>query len=308
MQYIIDTDIGDDIDDALAIAYAVDSGLDVIGITTVCRNTLLRAKTAAALCRSLGASIPTYVGLVNGPVTKYDEHELFCQYDRALDGVAQATEPTAVDFLVDSARRLRENLTVVAIGPLTNLAAAFEKDEQAFEKSNIVIMGGDFTRRVAESNIFTDPESAHRVATSQIACKWVGVDLTQRVQLDEKQYAAMLAAFDGKGRKKLNALITAWRENTGRLPCLHDVLTVYAAVEGTAFAWKTARFNVELVGKYTRGYTVLQSEVCGFGAYRYADGAVEAVQKERAVFAGAEQRIATDCDTDVWLKNYMLSL
>ncbi len=193
---IIDCDPG--IDDSLALIMALKSPeINVVGITIVSGNVHASkgAKNALKVLRLLGMlHIPVYVGegkpLVRELVTAEDTHgedglgETFIEkvYDvEVKDG--------AVDFILESAKRY-ENLTVVAIGPLTNLALTIEKDRETFNKlKEVILMGGAFKSHgncspVAEFNFWVDPHGADYVFKNiDIPLIMVGLDVTREIVL-----------------------------------------------------------------------------------------------------------------------------
>ena len=86
---IIDTDIGDDIDYALAVSFALNSPeLELIGITTVFRNTDARAKIAANLLHLAGKGIPVYAAYRQPIINREDDLQVPCQYSDDMDGFA----------------------------------------------------------------------------------------------------------------------------------------------------------------------------------------------------------------------------
>ena len=171
---IIDTDIGDDIDDAYALAVAVGMGcFDILGVTTVYRNSLQRARIASALLHALGTDIGVYVG------QDYPWREKFCvepfeevladgrpvipHYSSAFDKMPVQEMPAA-QFIARQAELYPNEITVLAIGPFTNLGDVAKKYAASFAKlDRIVCMGGSFKRDKAEWNIRCDPEAAAAV-------------------------------------------------------------------------------------------------------------------------------------------------
>ena len=141
---IIDTDIGDDIDDAFAVALALRSPeLKILGITTTFGNTEKRAKLLDRLLGEVGRSdIPVAAGVPTQPKTD------FTQAKYAERGhFAKASHPDAVTFLLDGIRKNPGEITLVAIGPLVNVGAAIDKDGETFRKlKRVVLMGGSIYR------------------------------------------------------------------------------------------------------------------------------------------------------------------
>ncbi len=141
---IIDTDIGSDVDDALAIAYAVKSGLDIALITTVHGDTLRRARIARKLTQLLGVDIPIAAGEPSPLVLKQiywtgiEGQDFLTDDDLSLpirtDGVAALTE--CID-------RNRGNVTILSIGPPTNLAKVFQQHPELSSSVNQIYMMGN---------------------------------------------------------------------------------------------------------------------------------------------------------------------
>ena len=149
-----------DIDDAYALVSAVKMEcFDILGITTVYRNSLQRAKIASALLQALGK---TDIGVYAG--NDYPYKERFCvePFETVLpDGRPviphyfsefenmPVSRKSATDFIVEQAEKYPGEVVVVAIGPLTNLAETVRKFPESFAKlAEIVCMGGSFTNDV----------------------------------------------------------------------------------------------------------------------------------------------------------------
>ncbi|MEW6523820.1 MAG: nucleoside hydrolase [Bacillota bacterium] len=194
-RWIIDTDPG--VDDAAAIIAAVRTGqMDIAGITTVHGNSPLEHTTGNALklVELLGVDIPVYRGseraLLEPPRYAPEVHGKDGFGDLGLPRPARAAEKEhAVDFLLDQARRHPGQLSVLALGPLTNLAVALAKDRSlASQLAGIVLMGGTSaaqgnTTMAAEFNVCADPEAARMVFESGIPITMVPWETTLRCVL-----------------------------------------------------------------------------------------------------------------------------
>src|SRR3954447_20009545 len=185
MNLILDTDIGTDVDDALALAPILGSPeLALGGISTVYGDTRLRAQLARRYTKTAGydAGLPIAAGLEktrSGKDVWWAGHEgkLFPDLDQEVvddDGVA---------LLVRSVAAHPGQVDVLAIGPLTNIAAVLDADPE-FESNvrRLVIMGGDFRAegRIAEHNFTSDVAAAQRVFASRLDIVVGGLDLTLR--------------------------------------------------------------------------------------------------------------------------------
>ena len=139
LKVILDTDIGDDIDDAWALGLAMQSpALDLVGVTITHGNTPARAKVACKLLHVGGRDdVPVAVGRKTGDEPEY-------QFTWAEDFTAKApvTQPAA-DFIVETVRKQPGEITLVAVGPLENVADALRKDPgiaKLFKR--VVLMSG----------------------------------------------------------------------------------------------------------------------------------------------------------------------
>jgi purine nucleosidase len=198
---VLDTDIGTDVDDALALALALASPeLELVAVTTVSGDAALRARIAARLLALAGrAEVPVHAGCeaplaAEGGFARFG-HEGQDILDDILDHVrdAIAAEP-AVDALL-RLFRADEELELVAVGPLTNVAVALERDPGLARRiSRLTLMGGWIRgatiagRPLAPAvdyNLCSDSVASRRVLSAGIATRLVPVDVTVQVWLTE---------------------------------------------------------------------------------------------------------------------------
>lgn len=188
---ILDCDPGHD--DAVAIMMAaIHPTIDLLGITTVAGNQILRKTSVNALkvCQYLELNVDVYAGmdrpLVREQVIAEDIHG-----ESGLDGPIfpplhrSVREMHAVDYIIETLQQSAGDIVLVATGPLTNLAMAFRRNPTAAAKvQQIVLMGGAYqlgnVTPAAEFNIFADAEAAHVVFTSNIPITMMGLDLTRQ--------------------------------------------------------------------------------------------------------------------------------
>jgi purine nucleosidase len=226
---IIDTDIGDDIDDAFAVGLAVQSPeFKILGITTAFGDTKLRAQLAVRYLDAIGRSdIPVVAGVETAPRTK------FTQAEYAEGGDAKEIQPgVAPDFILDQIRKYPGEITLIAIGPQTNLGAAIDKDAATFRKlKRIVMMGGSVYKGYsggapdAEWNILCDIPAAQKVFASGVPLYVMPLDSTV-LKLDVRDVKAL---FDHATplTKQIDELYREWGHET---PTLFDPMAVgYAA-------------------------------------------------------------------------------
>ncbi|NBD24928.1 nucleoside hydrolase [Paenibacillus glycinis] len=258
---IIDTDIGDDIDDALAIAFALESPeLDVLGITTVFKNVTARAKIAVQLLERAGrADIPVHAGIGSPILNKADVNEIPNQYDEARDGAAAGYGTDGIDFIVETIMASDGDITLVPIGPLTNIAIAILREPALRSKvKEIVMMGGCFYSHLSEWNMRCDPEAARVVFESGIPIRAVGLDVTVQCVLS-KEDADRLMTSPKRSAAYLPDLLARWRKVSDHEPMLHDPLAVCAVFDDLLLAFQQDDIVVETQGEYTRGQTYNRS-------------------------------------------------
>jgi purine nucleosidase len=287
---IIDTDPGlgepgSDIDDGLAIALAVRSPeLDVLGITTVNGNVPVPTATDVArrLIDRLGVpGIPVAQGAA-APLER-DLAELrgwFSRFERAVDSEQAAgreplgpnTGESAVELLTRVVAERPGEVTVIAIGPMTNLARAIQADASfAADVGELVLMAGSATGYaqnvtvVGDFNAYVDPEALDIVLRSGAKVRMVGIDQTSQVMLTRDD-AKLLAASTDEFARWAALCTDAWIDFLARAfpnrpehrgACfLHDPLVVAAVIEPSICAWEPAEVKVELVSELARGLVV----------------------------------------------------
>lgn len=228
---IIDTDIGDDIDDAFAVALALRSPeLQILGVTTTFGDTEMRAKLLDRMLGEAGrADIPVAAGTPTTPMTA------FTQLRYAQGGhFAKASHPDAVAFLLDQIRRSPGEITLVAIGPLVNVGAAISKDPEAFRKlKRVVLMGGSIYRGYGdigsatprgtepEWNIKNDISSAQKLFVAGVPLFVMPLDSTQL-----KMDAANRNFLFRQGTPITDALTLLYHEWGQETPTLFDPMTI----------------------------------------------------------------------------------
>jgi inosine-uridine nucleoside N-ribohydrolase len=236
---ILDTDIGDDIDDAFALALAMRSPeIEIVGITTAWGDTTLRARLVQRfLQENSEAKIPIAVGIE----TKSKAN--FSQARWAQDGDEFNKRMEAVDFLLERARKDPGDITLVAIGPLTNVGAAIERDAATFKKfKRVVLMGGSIRKGYGdlgyapdhgtepEYNIYSDVAAAQRLFASGVPIFMMPLDSTQ-LMLDEVKRNILFSAGTAM-TNSLAALYYQWVErNRTPTATLFDVMAVAYVVQ-----------------------------------------------------------------------------
>ncbi len=196
---IFDTDPG--IDDAMALLYlhACDN-LELLGITTILGNASIENCTnnALFLCEQFGIAAPVYRG-ADRSVTG-EQPEDYPDFVHGLNGLADiqvkvagksAEDQDACTFLLESSNANPGEITIIAVGRLTNIAMALNKDPTfANRVKEIIFMGGAATcegnvTAWAEANIIGDPEAASMVFNSNIPLVMVGLDVTLQTRMSQ---------------------------------------------------------------------------------------------------------------------------
>lgn len=270
-KYILDTDIGDDVDDAFAVMLAVKANIDLVGITTVFRNAKQRAKMTKYLLRLIGREdIPVRAGVDKPFLQKiqylrpkeiYEEEErngyyTLPQYIPEMAG-EKVVDEHAVDFIVNAAKTYGEKLVLIAIGPFTNVAMAIRKEPEVMSKiKEIRIIGGNYSKNIPEWNIACDPEAAKIMFTSGIPVKAIGIDVTMRCPLSDEQLEK-LHALGSDSAALLCNMIEKWTEHYSYVrPVMHDPLAIACCMDEKIVDFEEKVITVGLVGA-ERGCTLL---------------------------------------------------
>jgi purine nucleosidase len=263
---ILDCDPG--IDDALAIVYAAGCAhLELLGITTVAGNVSLDKTTSNALrvCELIGAEVPVTPGcaapLLRPPTSAEHVH--------GADGLRGARLPPASarprpghasDFIIETVLGAPGDVTLVAIGPLTNVALALRREPRiAREVEDFVIMGGSATRGnvtpAAEFNIACDPEAASIVFSAGWTVTMVGLDVTLQARAD-REVIGRLGALGRLADMLLLPCLRAYADDSGGPPAVHDLCAVAHVAHPGLLGCRPARVDVETAGRWTAGMTV----------------------------------------------------
>jgi inosine-uridine nucleoside N-ribohydrolase len=268
---ILDCDPG--LDDALALLLVLASPeLELAGVTTVAGNQTIEKTTANALklLELAGRSdIPVAAGAA-GPlagelVLADDAHGETGLGNLVLPPPsARPVDPPAVDFLAEQLLAAPEPVTVLAIGPLTNIGLLLALQPEAADRiRRLVLMGGAIREGnmtpSAEFNIWTDPEAAHRVFSSGLDVTMVGLDVTNRSVLRRADAERLRASGPiGAAAAELVDFYLGYYEEAyahGGAP-VHDALVVAHVLRPELLTLEHRRVEIELTG-ICRGRTVV---------------------------------------------------
>ncbi|MCC6731039.1 MAG: nucleoside hydrolase [Chthonomonadales bacterium] len=241
---ILDTDIGDDVDDAYALALVcADPNVRLLGVTTAFGDTARRAELAARLLSVLGKpEVPVRAGRAGG-------HPIGRQYEWARGFRSRAlADEEAVAFIKRQVDRAPGEVTLVAVGALTNLGDLVTRHPRSARKiREIVIMGGavhvGYSNKPPvepEWNIRCDPAAARAVYSSGVPLTMAGLEATTMLQLDVERQKRLFAQ-GGRATDALAALTVLWGNG---VPTLFDPMAVAWAL-GHRFC-QTERLRVEV--------------------------------------------------------------
>jgi purine nucleosidase len=301
---ILDCDPG--IDDALAITFAHGHpGIELVGITSVAGNVGLAKTTANALavCEFVGAGGTPVTAGCDGPLLRPPIDAREVHGDSGLGGATlppPAAGPApghAIDYIIEEIGAAPGEITLVATGPLTNIALAVKREPRlAGWVRDFVIMGGSSGRGnvtpAAEYNIWADPEAAAAVFRAGWTVTMLGLDVTLRTGAT----AAVLQRMRDLGRLGSELLLPALAQYMSVSepggPPVHDVCAVAWVARPDVFGLVPARVQVETAGQLTAGMTVTDFDAAGS-----ADGAGP-TDGGGGLDGGGNARVAMRIDVD----------
>ncbi|MBS4536764.1 nucleoside hydrolase [Clostridium sp. D2Q-14] len=267
---IIDCDPGHDDAIAILMAIANKDKLNILGITTVGGNGLLDnvTKNALKILSLVDENIPVASGarrpLIREIHTGTDFHG-----DSGMDGPIledpkyEIVSMNAVEFMYEKIKESTSKVTLVPLGPLTNIALLLKTYPSIKEKIELIsLMGGGINvgnrTAAAEFNIYVDPEAAKIVFNSGVDIVMAGLDVTNKAMImdDELEmlknkgkisnFVLELLEFYGKGSKEFGF------EGS----CLHDPCAIGYLLRSDLFKGKMYHVDIETEGTITRGMTL----------------------------------------------------
>ncbi len=265
---LFDTDPG--IDDAMALLMlARDARAELVGISTVFGNAPVDITTAnaLALCHRFGIDVPVARGAARALVREARHFPVDIHGHDGLGDMAphppharQADGADAARFICDMARRHRGELTLVAVGPLTNLAQALALDpELPRHVQRVVVMGGAFgtlghsgnVTPLAEANVYCDPHAARAVFAAPWPVTVVGLDVTHQV-LMSTAYLDALGHEGGAEGRYLRDISRGYERfyhrRTGGGIFAHDASAVACALDPSRFQMRPGAVSVATEG------------------------------------------------------------
>nr|GMD39581.1 probable uridine nucleosidase 1 [Ipomoea batatas] len=278
---IIDTDPG--IDDTVAILMAFQTpNLEILGLTTIFGNVTTENATRNALLLCEIAGRPDVPVAEGSPEALKRGKPRIADFVHGADGLgnlnlqppkSKKSEKSASDFLVDKVSEFPGEVSILALGPLTNLALAVKKDSSFASKvKRIVILGGAFfalgnVNPAAEANIYGDPEAADIVFTSGANIDVVGIDITTQVKMTDADLDE-LKQSNGRHAQFICDTCKFYRDwhvkSDGVYGIfLHDPVSFVALVRPDLFTFRKGVVRVETQGICT-GHTLMDQGLKGW--------------------------------------------
>jgi purine nucleosidase len=271
MRTILDTDIGTDVDDCLALAFLLGSPeIELAGITCVYGDVELRARMVGKLLQLAGrGDVPVFLGAREPLLRRRPVYWAGHEGEGLLapdDDLPPPEREHAVDYLVRTVMAEPGAFHLLAIGPLTNVAMAFQREPRLpTALAGLTIMGGAvrgpgrLDLPYAEHNIACDPEAADIVLASGAPVSLVPLDVTTRVTIDR----AALDVLRGAGRPFLSAIA----DQVARYPYfvehgatyLHDPLAAALTVRPELAEWHSLHIDVETDGRHAAAMTLARA-------------------------------------------------
>lgn len=257
IKVLFDTDIGTDIDDALALTYLLrEEKCDLLGVTTVTGEPVKRAKLASALCMAAGRpDIPVIPGIekpIFGRVrqTPYTQENVL----ERLDHQKEFADISAVDFMRKTIRENPGEVTLLAVGPLTNVALLFALDREIPSMlKSLVVMCGDFKNPSAEWNAKLDRFATAAVYSSELrSAVSYGFDVTSTFCIGHDE---MVDRFNGGLAEVAKEFATEYLSKPNRRLFFHDPLAAVGLFHPEVCTYRRGDVAVRIDMDENSGYT-----------------------------------------------------
>lgn len=272
MKVLLDTDIGGDLDDALALAYLLrQPRCELLGVTSVGGQADRRAELASAVCHAAGRpEIPVHVG-ASRPLLGPERQPLAEQAEALNDSWAYqrfGPQNTAVAFLREMIRNHPGEIQLLTIGPLTNIGLLFALDPELPQLlGGLTIMGGSLLAVSSDEewNLYCDPYAAARVFSEisgdRPGMLSAGIDVTRPCRLSQEDYQARMQAVSGPYRFVAAMAEVFFREQSEIV--FHDPLAAALLFEPSLCQTRPECLAVNLRDErhFGRSYAVMNASV-----------------------------------------------
>lgn len=282
---LLDTDIGDDVDDALALGFlCASSEFELCGISTVFGNVEARSRQARTILKLAGGhyegiSVAAGCGaaLASRPVPNHGVDEYLNHAEPNQDSACLPDNELppldarhGVQLLIDTIEQGNGDIIPVAIGPLTNIAVALTMEWRIAAKiPKLVVMAGEFQQNRVEYNVHCDPEAVALVFNSGIPIEVIPWSAGRAATLNESELERLKQPAHPLVRNLCKA-IDIWMRQAKRLPSLYDPLTLISLLHPEMLQWRQGKVAVELRGDSTYGYATFVED--DWGPHRVAWG------------------------------------
>jgi inosine-uridine nucleoside N-ribohydrolase len=257
---ILDTDIGSDIDDALCLAYLLEQPkCDLLGITTVTGEPVKRAMLASVLCKIAGKDIPIFPGAAK-PLIIDQIQKKADQASRLKNWKYQKSFPKgeAVEFMRKTIRDNPDEVILLSIGPLTNIALLFKIDPEIPKLlKGMVSMAGAFKYRfpelsLREWNAYLDPHASQIVYNTKMKYHIsIGQDVTCKIMMNEKD---VKKKFTSELQKAVVDFSYVWFQKTDKI-YFHDPLTAAIIFNKNICKYEKGKVDIEMKSDNLFGLT-----------------------------------------------------
>jgi len=252
---LLDTDIGTDVDDAVALAYLLcHPDCELLGITTVTGESEKRASLASVICQAAGKEIPIYPGAEH-PM-RGEQRQPIAQQAAALPRWPHQTDfplNQAIDFLANTIRAYPGEVTLLTIGPLTNAGLLFSTyPDVAQLLAGLVMMGGNFDESGpeggrAEWNVAGDPLASEVTYKAPVRLhRSLGLNVTQKLMMSAEE---VREKFTAPLLRPVMDMAEIWFAGFYPFITFHDPLAAAVIFEPDLCAYQDGRVTIDKTEK-----------------------------------------------------------
>lgn len=266
---LLDTDIGTDIDDAVCLAYLLaNRDCDLLGITTATGEAEKRAMIASAICRHAGRDIPIYPGADVPMFIK--QNQLIAHQAEMLhrwNHQKKFPKGEAVEFLRSTIRKHPGEITLLTIGPLSNIGLLFLVDPEIPSLlKGLVMMCGYFFGQIPDKDFFEwnaygDYHASSIVYKSNLKNnRSVGLDVTYNVSMSETEFKK---TFTSELFDPVHDFSKVWFEKFYRSTTFHDPLASAVIFNNELCKFRRGEIEIDMKNKKTIGMTLFKKKTNG---------------------------------------------